>query len=296
MARRWFAEADPFSPIQYRYADAKTLYAARSEVQEIQVLESDFFGRMLVLDGVVQLTQRDEFLYHEMLAHVPLHSHPAPRSVLIVGGGDGGTLREVLKHPSVHQVTLVELDPQVIEVARRFFPDMAAGFSTPSVTVRHGDGVAFLRQGGHRFDVILVDSTDPVGPSKGLSTPEFFQSVSQALAPGGRFVMQTESLHFHADYILRVQHSLKASFAAVDLYGVPIATYAGNWWTFALAADAPMGREPAREPVPGLRIYCAETHRSAFVPAKALACFAALGAGPYRQGRATGTGEPAPPA
>ena len=283
MAKQWFEERDPFSPIQYRYADVRPLYSARSELQEIQVLESDFFGRMLVLDGVVQLTERDEFLYHEMLVHVPMHSHVAPKRVLIVGGGDGGALREVLKHESVERVTLVELDREVIEVAKKFFPDMAAGFASPLVTVRHGDGAAFLDDEGRQFDIILVDSTDPVGPSTSLSTPEFFRSASEALNDGGVFAMQTESLHFHADYVNRVQRALKAGFGAVDLYGAPIATYAGNWWTFSLASHAPVGREPVREPAPGLRIYCRELHRSAFVPSKALTCFTSLGSGPYRR-------------
>ena len=287
MAKQWFEERDPFSPIQYRYAEARTLYSARSEIQEIQVLASDFFGRMLVLDGVVQLTQRDEFLYHEMLVHVPMHSHADPKRVLIVGGGDGGALREVLKHESVDQVTLVEMDPEVIEVTKKYFPDMAAGFASPLVTVRHGDGVAFLQGAGREFDIILVDSTDPVGPSTSLSTPEFFQLAAEALTDRGVFAMQTESLHFHADYVNQVQRSLGAGFGAVDLYGAPIATYAGNWWTFALASHAPVGREPVREPAPGLRIYCRELHRSAFVPSKALTCFTSLGSGPYKRGQGT---------
>ena len=284
MPKQWFIEKDPFSPIQYRYSDTRLIFSTRSEVQEIQVLESDFFGRMLVLDGVVQLTERDEFLYHEMLVHVPMHSHPGPKSVLIVGGGDGGALREVLKHPTVTQITLVEMDPEVIEASREFFPKLAAGFTSPLVTVRHGDGAAFLREEHRQFDIILVDSTDPVGPAKGLSSREFFQSASRALSDGGVFSMQTESLHFHIEYVNQTQRSLKASFGAVDLYGAPIATYAGNWWTFALASNAPVGREPVREPAPGMRVYCQELHRSAFVPSKALSRFAALGSGPFRRG------------
>lgn len=283
MPKRWFAEADPFAPLQYRYPIKRVLYSRRSRFQTIQVMENEFFGRMLVLDRVVQLTERDEFLYHEMLAHVPLHSHPAPARVLVIGGGDGGTLREVLKHPSVQQAVLVELDPRVVEVAKQFFRALAVGFSDPRVTVLHDDGARCLRETEERFDAILVDSTDPVGPARSLSTPQFFRAAAQALDDGGIFAMQTESLHYHAGFVNRVQASLRGVFPSVDLYGVPIATYAGNWWTFALARHGPLGREPVRPPVAGTRFYCEEVHRSAFVPSKALACFTALGS--RRRGR-----------
>ena len=233
MSRKWLLEDDPFAPIAYRYAVRARLHSSRSAFQQIEVFETDFFGRMLVLNNVVQLTERDEFLYHEMLAHVPLHSHPSPERVLIVGGGDGGTLREVLKHPSVSRVVVVELDPEVIAVAKRFFSSLARSFDSPKAEVVNGDGVAFLRETGEQFDAVLVDSTDPVGPAAALSSPEFFRAAAGALAEGGLFAMQTESLHFHVEYVNRVQASLREFFQFVRLYCVPVATYAGNWWTFS---------------------------------------------------------------
>ena len=129
MTTRWYAEKDPFSPINYRYSKPRLLYSTESAFQHIQIMETEFFGRMLVLDDVVQLTERDEFLYHEMLAHVPLHAHPLPSTALVIGGGDGGTLREVLRHPTVKQATLVELDPKVIQAHRRCLLRFATGES-----------------------------------------------------------------------------------------------------------------------------------------------------------------------
>ena len=274
----WFDERDPFSPIAYRYPIKAELHRRRSPFQEIVVLETEFFGRMLVLDDVVQLTERDEFLYHEMLAHVPLHLLQRPERVLIVGGGDGGTLREVLKHPTIQRVTVVELDREVIEVAKEYFPGLARSFSSPKVTVHHADGVEFLRAAGEQFDAILVDSTDPVGPAKALSTPSFFASAKQRLTAQGLFAMQTESLHFHVQHVDAVQAALRGVFPAVSLYAAPIATYAGNWWTFSLACRRENDWEPVRSPVDGTRVYGDALHRGAFVPAEVRSCFSAIAA------------------
>jgi spermidine synthase len=173
---------------------------------------------------------------------------------------------------------------------------LAVSFSDPRVTVLHDDGARHLREGGVRYDAILVDSTDPVGPARSLSTPEFFTAAAGALTDRGLFAMQTESLHYHVDFVNEVQRALREVFASVDLYAAPIATYAGNWWTFGIASKSRVPREPVRVPVPGTRIYCQELHRSAFVPAKALACFTALGSPTRRGAPPAGTrGPDAPP-
>ena len=277
-SRTWFDERDPFSPIAYRYPIKAELHRRRSPFQGIVVLEAEFFGRMLVLDDVVQLTERDEFLYHEMLAHVPLHLLQSPERVLIIGGGDGGTLREVLKHPTIRYVTVVELDREVIEVAKEYFPGLARSFSSPNVTVHHADGVDYLRAAGEQFDAILVDSTDPVGPAKALSTPAFFALAKQRLTAQGLFAMQTESLHFHVHHVDAVQAALRGVFPAVSLYAAPIATYAGNWWTFSLACSGQNDWTPVRPPVDGVRVYGHALHRGAFVPAEVRSCLSAIAA------------------
>ena len=271
----WFDEQDPFSPIGYRYRIEEVLHERTSQYQRIQVLRSAFFGRILVLDGVVQLTERDEFLYHEMLAHVPMHTHPDPKRVLVVGGGDGGTLREVLRHPGTAAV-LAELDPEVIEVSKACFPGLSEPFDSPRVTVAYGDGVDFVAATDQRFDVVLCDLTDPVGPARKLSERPFFESLKAILAPGGIVAMQSESLHFHAHHIKRVQLELRAVFPHVALYGAPVATYAGNWWTFSMASLAEFGPEPRRAAVDGVRLYNAGVHRAAFISDATLDCFATL--------------------
>ena len=293
VAELWL-EQDPFSPVTYGYAIDKTLHLRRSAVQEIKVLQHPFFGRMLVLDNVVQLTERDEFLYHEMLVHVPLHSHPSPESVLIIGGGDGGALSEVLKHPTVVRVALVEIDPEVIEVSKSFFPGLARSFNAPGVIVHVEDGAEFLRRSQERFDVILVDTPDPVGPAKSLSTREFFAAASRALTEGGLFVMQSESLHFHIDLVNRVQALLRDPFPWVELYGVSLATYAGNWWSFSLASRAPIPRGPVRPPLPNTRFYCDEVHRQCFIPTRVIESFtqATAASRPGRRGRRNAAGLP----
>lgn len=266
MPRRWFAEHDPVSPINYRYAIDRVLHERRSRIQEIKVMEHSFFGRMLVLDNVVQLTERDEFLYHEMLAHVPMHSHPGPEHALVIGGGDGGTLREVLKHPTVQSATLVEIDAEVMEVARQYFPGLAGVLSAPKVKMVVADGAAFLARTKQKFDVILVDGPDPVGPARTLTTMEFYTAARQALAENGVFAMQTESLHFHLPFVTEVQKTLSTVFAWVGLYAAPLATYAGNWWTFSIAARRPLSTEPVRPAVPGTVYYGQHVHSRSYLP------------------------------
>lgn len=261
-----FREQDPLVPIAYSYELEEVLFQSRTEYQEIMVGRSRYFGKMLVLDGVVQLTERDEFFYHEMLAHVALHAHPSASRVAIIGGGDGGTLREVLKHDTVRQVSVVEIDPGVIEAARRFFPDLAAGFSDRRTTVVQADGAAFIASLRAQFDVILVDSTDPVGPGASLFLPEFYASAAAALGEDGMFVAQTESLHFHRELIARVQSELARVFPLVDLYAVPLATYTGNWWTLSIASKIHDPRLTARAQTVSCRYYSEEIHAHAFLP------------------------------
>ncbi|MBI2847246.1 MAG: polyamine aminopropyltransferase [Chloroflexi bacterium] len=266
MADVFFEERDPFSPITYVYRVKNVLYKGKSGCQEIVVFENDHFGRVLALDGVVQLTERDEFFYHEMLAQVALHVHPSPASVLIVGGGDGGTLREVLKHREVKSVTVVELDGQVIEVCKNFLPSLSSGFQDSRVKVLEGEGARFLAETSEKFDIILVDCTDPVGPAQGLFTDAFFQSVEKALGRDGIFVVQTESLHFHRPFVADVQRRLVRVFPIVELYTASLATYAGNWWSFSIASKKCNPSEPQRKCRVPTRLYSEEVHRHAFLP------------------------------
>ncbi len=261
-----FFEKDPYAPIQYVYDVERVLHKSRSNFQEIMVIENPYFGRMLVLDGVVQITERDEFFYHEMLVHPVMHAHPDPKRVVIIGGGDGGAVREVLKHGSVERVYFVEIDREVIDVSRTFFPTVACGIDDSRVEIMCMDGAEFVKERGGDIDVIIVDSTDIIGFAKSLFTVEFFKSVKDSLTDDGMFVTLSESLHFHKDIVIEVQEELKLIFPIVDLYTATLATYGGNWWTFSAASKKHDLRQMRREFRIDARYYSDEIHRQAFLP------------------------------
>jgi spermidine synthase len=266
MLPSFFQEKDPFAPIKYGYEVEEVICQRQTRHQELLIFKSPYFGRVLALNGVVQLTERDEYFYHEMLAQVALHAHPSPADVLIIGGGDGGALREVLKHKVVKGALVVELDEEVIEACKEFFPTLSAGFADPRTQVLEREGADFLAQTKERFDLIIVDSTDPVGPAESLFTSQCFIHAFSALKAEGMFVAQTESLHFHREFVRQVQHRLAQVFNLVDLYTVPLATYAGNWWTFSITSKAHNPREVLRKCEVFTRYYTEDVHRHAFLP------------------------------
>ncbi|HEX8948329.1 MAG TPA: polyamine aminopropyltransferase [Dissulfurispiraceae bacterium] len=263
-----FFEKDPYAPIQYVYDVEEVLYKGKSDFQEIMVFKNPHFGNILVLDGVVQITERDEFLYHEMLVHIVLHAHPNPKKVVVIGGGDGGTVREVLKHRSVEKVYFIEIDKEVINVSKKFFPAVAGGVDDPRVEIKCMDGAEFVKNRPGDIDAIIVDSTDIIGFAQSLFTVEFFKSVKDALADEGMFVTLSESLHFHKDMVVEVQETMKRIFPLVDLYTAPIATYAGNWWTFSAASKKHSLREMRTEYGIDTKYYNDEVHRQAFLSPK----------------------------
>ena len=261
-----FVEKDPYAPIQYKYKVTDILYSGKSEFQEILVFENPFFGKILVLDGVVQLTEKDEFFYHEMLVHVVMHSHPDPRTVVVIGGGDGGTVREVLKHKSVEKVDFVEIDKEVIEVSKKYFPSIAKGIDNPRVELHVMDGAEFVRNRSSEVDLVIVDSTDIVGFAKSLFTKKFFRAIKNCLTENGMVVILSESLHFHKDIVVEVQETIGSVFPIVDLYAAPIATYGGNWWTFSVGSKKLDPREIRRKLSVKTKYYSREIHKCAFLP------------------------------
>ncbi len=261
-----FFEKDPYAPIQYTYEVSKILFHKKSKFQDIMVFENPFFGKVLVLDGVVQITERDEFFYHEMLVHVVMNAHPNPQKVVVIGGGDGGTVREVLKHKSVEKVFFIEIDEEVISVAKKFFPAVACGVKDRRVEVKCMDGAEFVRGRRSDIDVVIVDSTDIVGFAKSLFTKNFFRSINNCLTGDGMFVTLSESLHFHKDMVADVQKAMGSAFPVVDLYTAPIATYAGNWWSFSVGSKKLDPRELRRRDKIKTKYYSSEIHKSAFLP------------------------------
>ena len=271
----WFTEIYPeHRGLTFRVRSV--LESRRSRFHQIEVIETEDAGKLLVLDGAVMLSTRDEFTYHEMLAHVPLFTHPEPRRVLIVGGGDGGTAREVLRHPSVERVDVVEIDEEVIEVCREHLPETAGSFDDERVRLVVADGAEFVRQTSERYDVVLVDSTDPVGRAAVLFEAPFYRHVERLLAPGGWMAAQSESPFLGADLIRKLHTDLAPIFAQLRLYLVPVVAYPSGQWSFTLGggnedgagasgmADPPA---PTREPPADwrLRYYTSEVHRAAFV-------------------------------
>lgn len=264
-----FIERAPFVPVEYGYEIEKVLHKSRSKYQEITVIENSDFGRMLILDGVVQLTDADEFFYHEMLTHVVMHAHPNPRRAAVIGGGDGGAVREVLRHRTVEKLFFVEIDEEVIKVSKEFFPSVSSGMGDPRVELKVMDGAEFVSKAPEgELDVIIVDSTDIIGFARTLYTPEFFASVRKALGRDGMFVTHSESLLLHRDTVVAVQEILKKAFPVVDLYTTPIATYPGNWWTFAVGSMALDPREMRRPFEVDTRFYDDEIHAWSFVTRK----------------------------
>lgn len=216
----------------------KVLFEAKTDHQHLVIFENAQWGRVMALDGVIQTTQNDEFVYHEMLTHVPMFSHPNPKSVLIIGGGDGGILREVLKHKSVEQVTHVEIDGQVIEMCKEYFPNHSQGaFDDPRVEIVIADGVEFVNQTTKKYDVVISDSTDPIGPGEVLFTSRFYQGVKNCLNPGGVFVAQNGVSFLQTSEVTTTAQRLSPLFSKVTFYQASVPTYVGGIMTFAWGSN-----------------------------------------------------------
>ena len=262
-----FFEKAPYAPVEYLYDVEEILYKGKSKFQDIMVIRNPYFGKMLILDDVVQLTERDEFFYHEMLTHVVMHAHPDPRKVIVIGGGDGGVVREVLKHRIIEKVYFVEIDEDVINVSKRFFPNVASGVDNPRVEIKIMDGAEFVKKRKRSdIDAVIIDSTDIIGFARSLFTTDFFTSVRNCLTDEGMFVTHSESLHFHKDMTIEIQEILKKVFPLVDLYTAPIATYPGNWWAFSVASKRLSPREVRHKTKIKTKYYSDEIHRQSFMP------------------------------
>ncbi len=246
------------------------LHEERSAYQHIAIWDTTHWGRLMVIDGCIMLTSRDNFVYHEMMSHPALFSHPAPRRVAIIGGGDCGTLREVLRHPEVEHCVQVEIDERVTRLSEQYFPELCEANDDPRAELRFEDGIRWMaaRPEGS-LDLVIIDSTDPVGPAEGLFRREFYASCRQALAPGGLLVQQTESPLLHADSIIRgVHEELRAAgFAAARTLHFPQPVYPSGWWSATLAgrdaAPALIRREAAARPPFATRYYSLEVHQGA---------------------------------
>ena len=265
----WFVEElemDLGRSIQIRYKNV--LESVTSKFQQIDVYDTIPFGKMLVHDEVIMLTEFDEAHYHEMIVHVAMNSHPNPENVLVVGGGDGGTLREVLKHKEVKKGHLCEIDDQVVEVCKRHFPNLSCSFDDPRAELFFEDGAEFIKQRKNVYQVIIVDSSDPIGPAEVLFREEFYKSMRDALTDDGIIVTQSESFMYHGDIIRNIASFSRNLFPIYHYYYTMVPTYPSGLIGFSFCSKKfdPIRDfiEDKAEALKDLKYYSKEIHQSAF--------------------------------
>lgn len=260
--------------IRQRLRIDRLIYSGRTDFQKVDIFDNPDCGRVLVLDNVVQTTERDEHVYHEMLTHVPLVAHGAAKRVLIIGGGDGGLLEEVLKHP-VDRVTMVELDPQVVDLCREHLSSICRGaFDDPRTDLVIGDGAKYVAETDNTFDVVLVDSPDPVGPATVLFESPFYEGCRRVLDDGGILATQNGVPFYQNDEMVSTHGCLKRLFGHTGFYVAPVPVYIGGHMAFgwatdredlsAMAADVVARRAAAASFDPPLQYYNAAIHSAAF--------------------------------
>jgi spermidine synthase len=243
----------------------KTLFRDRSQYQEILIVQTNAFGRVLLLDGVFQTTEGDEFFYHEMIIHVPLCAHPDPKRILIIGGGDGGCVREALKHQSLEKIVHVEIDEKVVEACLTWLPLHNPDPKNANVELHIDDGIKFLKDTKEKFDIVIVDSTDPVGPAVGLFEYDFFKSIYDALTDDGIMAAQSASPFMQKRIIRNVHDSLNKIFPIVKLYLSPMPTYPTGLWSYTIASKRFDPVKPARNLEAQTKHYNVDIHQSSFV-------------------------------
>jgi len=261
----WFNEKNT-DGYEVKWKINKILHRERTPFQELAVLETQEWGKALILDDALQVSEKDEFIYHEMITHVPMCSHPNPRNVLIIGGGDGGTLREVCKHASLDSVDMVEIDARVVEVSRSHFPLIASAFDDSRLNLFFRDGIEFVKDPPRGYDLVIVDSSDPVGPAQQLFTREFYTNIYNCLKDDGMMVVQSESPLFYQDVFNSVYQNLGAVFPIVRVYLASIPTYVSGPWSFTIGSKVyePEQALGDRKTIDDLKYYNEQIHAAAF--------------------------------
>jgi spermidine synthase len=224
--------------VETRYKIKSILYENNSEFQHAQIVDTYEYGLMLLLDGIVQTTEKDEFVYHEMMAHVPMLSHPHPEKILIIGGGDGGLLREVLRYESVNNITMVEIDSDVVNLCKKYLPMINRGaFGDIRTNLVIDDGAEFVKKTTDKFDVVIVDSPDPAGPAEVLFSKEFYSDLHDLIPRNGILVRQTGSIHLQKDEQVSAYDTLKNIFNYADLFVFAVPTYVGGFFSAMFCSD-----------------------------------------------------------
>ncbi|NCB15771.1 MAG: polyamine aminopropyltransferase [Synergistales bacterium] len=255
-------EQSPDMKLSLRVSDV--LLNVKSPYQDILLVDTGEYGRMMILDGAIQITERDEFCYSEMMAHVALSSHPDPKRVLIVGGGDGGVLREVLRHKNVEKATLIDIDEEVINASKKFLPTISAALEDPRADVKPMDAMVYIKAARQEFDVAIVDSTDPVDFAAGLFEAPFYRDLRQALREDGMVIAQTESPFSDASVVKGAYDALRRVFPVARLCWGAMPTYPTGMWTYTVGSSSYDPSVPVRSCPPGTRYYTPDVHRAAF--------------------------------
>ncbi|MDX1496277.1 MAG: polyamine aminopropyltransferase [Salinisphaeraceae bacterium] len=264
----WFSEADPKTGTAFSLKLGEKLHEEQTPFQRIEIYQTETFGKLMVIDGCTMVSTRDNFLYHEMMAHAALFAHPDPRRVVIIGGGDCGTLREVLKHPSVEYALQVDIDERVTRLSEEHFAELCESNNDPRAELYFGDGIAWMAEAEPgSVDVVIVDSTDPVGPAEGLFNRAFYSNVHRALGENGIMQQQSESPFLHLPIVVEMHKEMQAAgFADTRLLNFPQPLYPSGWWSATQAVKDPAQavRFEAIDPEAlKSQYYTAETHRAA---------------------------------
>ena len=266
----WFSEICSLWPgMALSLEIEQILYSKKSQFQQIDIFQTKNHGKMLVLDGIIQLTQSDEFAYQEMLAHVPLFAHPNPENILVIGGGDGGILREASRHDCIENIDFCEIDEDVINVCKEFLPDLACGFDDSRVNVHIADGNDFVQAEKNRYDIIIVDSSDPIGPGQALFELPFYQNLKTALKPNGIIATQGESFFIHKQCVINLMKMTKALFPVQAYSYFLVPTYPGGHIGVCLGSLGPQLKKPYRSVTENfqkqLKYYTPQIHEASFV-------------------------------
>uniref|UniRef100_T1JHS3 Spermidine synthase n=1 Tax=Strigamia maritima TaxID=126957 RepID=T1JHS3_STRMM len=270
----WFSELSSLWPNQCLSLEVdQILHREKSKYQDILVLQTKAYGKVLILDGVIQCTERDEFSYQEMISFLPLNAHPNPRKVLVIGGGDGGVVREVVKHPKVESVVQCEIDERVVEISKEFLPFMAKGFNNPKLQLHIEDGNQFMSRHQNEFDVIITDSSDPIGPAETLFQKSYYEQMKKALRPGGIICSQGECMWYNLSLIQDILNFCRTLFSSAEYAYTTIPTYPGGQIGFIVCSLDP--NADVKTPIQtftlkekedmDLRYYNSKIHRAAFI-------------------------------
>jgi len=268
----WFFEKEtPRSSVLVKFGIAvkELLHSEQTEYQHLEIYETEQFGRMLVLDGMVQTTEADEFIYHEMIAHAPAFLHGNPKKALVIGGGDGGTVRELLKHKSIESVVMVEIDRKVVELSKKFIPSISAGsLDNEKVRLIFDDGMKFLKETEEIFDLVVADLSDPTGPAEKLISSEFYGLVRERLRENGVVSVQSGSLTYQHELTAEIRANLADHFKKIYVHHFVVPTYESGEFSVTIATnsesanpDINLLRERlAKSKIGGLKFYSPEQH------------------------------------